>query len=318
LANVLRDNGNFDEALTLYTELEELSPRNPLIHLNRSLVFRLSEKSSQARLEIQKALAINPGFLPAAIELVHLDLEDQKISDARSRTNRLLLEHAESGDVHLLNGRVSLAENDRTSAQRSLLKAIKIGGYSREAYMFLVQISMRETKYEEGLGYLESILKEDENDLESLMLSAILNQGLNRWEKAISYYEKLINLKPDHAPALNNLAILYSKKEDGLDRAYEYASQARGLEPEDPEVADTLGWVLYNKGEYEKALLLAKESASKLSRSAEVLYHLGMCQLATGENGRALSSFEKALKLGNQFDEIEDCRDQLEKLKAAL
>ena len=317
LANVLRDNGNLDEALTLYLQLEELSPKNPLIHLNRSLVFRLSQKSSQARSEIEKALAINPDFLPAAIELIHLDLEEQKISDARGRTDRLLLENSESVDVHLLNGRVSLVENDLPSARRAFLQVIKMGGYSREAYLFLAQISMMEAKHEETLGSLESILEEDENDLESLMLSAMVNQGLNRLGESSRFYERLIVLKPDHVPALNNLAVLYSNNENTLDSAYEYASQARGLNPEDPQIADTLGWVLYKKGESEKALILAEESALKLPRSPEVLYHLGMCQLATGKKDHALSSFEGALELGNQFDGVEDCRAQVEKLKAA-
>jgi tetratricopeptide (TPR) repeat protein len=317
LANAFRDNGNFDEALALYAELEELSPQSPLIHLNRSLVFRLSQKRSQARSEILKALTINPDYLPAAIDLIHLDLEEQKMSEARSRTDRLLSEHSESIDVHLLNGRVSLAENDLRSAQQSFLQVIEMGGYRREAYMFLAQISMREGNYEETLGSLGSILEEDENDLESLMLSAMVSQGLNRLEKASRFYERLIVLKPDHPPALNNLAVLYSNNENKLDSAYEYARQARGLDPENPQIADTLGWILYKKGEYEKALVLAEESALKLPKSGETLYHLGMCQLATGDKGRALSSFEAALRLGNEFDGIEDCRTQAEKLKAA-
>jgi len=62
-------------------------------------------------------------------------------------------------------------------------------------------------------------------------------------------------------PALNNLAYLYAERLNQLDKAYGLARKARALKPEDPASADTLGWILYKRADFEQALTLLKESA---------------------------------------------------------
>jgi hypothetical protein len=39
-------------------------------------------------------------------------------------------------------------------------------------------------------------------------------------------------------------------------------------------MTDALGWILYNRGVYQRAVALLKESASKLPEAPEVQYHL--------------------------------------------
>ena len=48
--------------------------------------------------------------------------------------------------------------------------------------------------------------------------------------------------------ALNNLAVLYSDDLGQLDKAYDLAKKAREVAPNDPHIADTLGWILYKEG----------------------------------------------------------------------
>ena len=53
-------------------------------------------------------------------------------------------------------------------------------------------------------------------------------------------------------------------------------------DPKGPRISDTLGWILYKRGIYERTVSLLRESAEKLEDSAEVQYHLGMAYRKTG------------------------------------
>ncbi|MBI2879044.1 MAG: tetratricopeptide repeat protein, partial [Candidatus Rokubacteria bacterium] len=55
----------------------------------------------------------------------------------------------------------------------------------------------------------------------------------------------------------------------------EFHLGAKELAPEDASVSDTLGWILYQRGIYHRALALFKESAAGLPESPDVQYRLG-------------------------------------------
>ena len=94
-------------------------------------------------------------------------------------------------------------------------------------------------------------------------------------EKARGYYQKVLDINKNFAPAANNLAWNYAEDGGNIDIALGLAQRAREINPNDPSIADTLGWIYYKKGAYELALSLLKESAEGFKNSnPTVLYHL--------------------------------------------
>ena len=61
---------------------------------------------------------------------------------------------------------------------------------------------------------------------------------------------KRVEANPGDAQALNNLAYELIEHGNQPDEALKYAQKAVELSPENPTYADTLGWILYNKGLY--------------------------------------------------------------------
>src|SRR5205823_659158 len=112
--------------------------------------------------------------------------------------------------------------------------------------------------------------------------------------KARDYYEKLLALRPDFVPALNNLAYLYAERLNQLDKAFDLAQKAHDVAPAEATVADTLGWILYRKGDYQRALALLEEAGQKMADNPEVQFHLGMASSMMGHEGAARSALEKA------------------------
>ena len=94
-----------------------------------------------------------------------------------------------------------------------------------------------------------------------------------------------------------------------------WAQRAKEAAPDEPHISDTLGWILYNRGIYHRALVLLKESAAKLPESPEVQYHLGMALLKAGDWEAAKRSLVTAAAARTNFVGKEEAKKALAQLK---
>ena len=90
---------------------------------------------------------------------------------------------------------------------------------------------------------------------------------------------------------------------------------SRELQPEDPEIADTLGWIYYKKNVFLIAISLLKESAEKLPEDPMVRFHLGMAYYKKGEHEPARTELEKSLKLAANHSGAEEARTVLQEME---
>jgi tetratricopeptide (TPR) repeat protein len=86
-------------------------------------------------------------------------------------------------------------------------------------------------------------------------------------------YEGVLDLAPDHAVALNNLAFLLMSELNDPTSARPYAERAVERRPEDPGVLDTLGWNLVLLKEYDEAIRRLRHALEMESETAEIHYH---------------------------------------------
>src|SRR5262249_32522168 len=86
---------------------------------------------------------------------------------------------------------------------------------------------------------------------------------------------------------------------------------AHDLRPQDAAVADTLGWVLYKRGEYQQALAILQESAEKLPDSPEVQFHLGMPGYMMGQTDLAKVALQKAAGAAEDFQGKDESKRRL-------
>ena len=149
------------------------------------------------------------------------------------------------------------------------------------------------------------------------MILAQTYERMSDFPKARDAYERLLKVNPDSPFALNNLAYLYSERLGQLDKAYNLAQKARGLLPAEPVIADTLGWILYKKGDYQKALTSLQESAMNLPHNLEIQFHLGTASNMMNDREAARTAFIKALSAANDFPKKEEVQRRIALLDLA-
>ncbi len=311
LADAYRAQGSPDNAVEIYRALEDSYPRNAQVPVLLGTVLFEQNQSDAARAEFLKALRIQPDYLPATEQLVNLDLWEKQYTAALQRVEQLVVRDPNLAVSQLLLGTALAAGGETNEAESALTKSIRLQPDSQAAYLLLAQLYDQAGQNQKALRQLQIALAKDPNDVAAIMLQGTIYNSLEDYTDARDAYEKLIAMNPDNAMALNNLACIYADHFSQLDKAYPLANRAREFAPSDPFIADTLGWILYRRGEYTPALVALRESAAKLASIPEVQFHLGMACYMAGYPSDAAAAFRHALQLNGDFPEKDDCRQRL-------
>ena len=311
LAEAYRAQGTPNSAIETYHELEHSYPDSPQVPVLLGRLYFQQDQMANARAEFEKALKLQPDYLPAVEQLVDLDLAEKQYNSAFQRVQQLVVKNPNGALLQLLLGTTLAAQGETNQAESALSKAINLQPDSQAAYLLLAQLYNQAGQSQKALGQLQVALAKDPNDLAALLLRGIIYNSENNYDNARDAYQDLLAITPGNGMALNNLACIYADHLNQLDKAYPLARQAHELAPTDPYIADTLGWILYRRGEYTPALVLLRQSADKLSAMPEIQFHLGMACYMAGYETEAATALQQALQLTGDFPEKNDCRQHL-------
>ena len=291
-----RDVAGSQFAFAKTVELAPASPRGPYLV---GLALRAQGKNAEAKQQFEKALAMAPGFTEPLEQLATMSFVEKNPQAAITRIERQVLLEPKSAGLQYLLGRAYQASGDATQAEQAFMKAIELNPEAVPAYVSLGQIYGASKDYDRAIGELDKALAARPDQPAALMLKSIAQQMKGDAAGARDGYEKLLKTNPRFAPASNNLAWMLAEEgpNQDLQRAFLLAQAAHDAAPQDPQIADTLGWVLYKQGAIPRAAQLLGEAAEKLPTNAEVLYHLGMAQAKLGRNDEARASLTKSLEL---------------------
>ena len=135
-------------------------------------------------------------------------------------------------------------------------------------------------------------------------------------ERAIAYLEEALARQPEYGPAANDLAWLLASRRERLDQALELARLAvnRARPPAKPHVLDTLGWVHFQRGEFERAIGIFQSALDARAEATPdlpaVRYRLALALAAGGETAEARALLGDLVE-GPAFPELEQARAEL-------
>ena len=305
----------FDDAAVVTGEEAKLAPRDPQAQMALGLTLRQAKRNDEARQAFEKAAELAPDNLWPVDQLVELDLLEKHFDVAQQRIDRHFQKTPDSPAAHFFKGKILVAEEKWGPAETELQKTLQLDPNFGGAYDLLVQTYLVTNKLPQALSQLQTQLSKNPNDASALMTLALLHERTNEFAKARDAYEHLLSLKPDLVSALNNLACLYADRLNDLGKAYDLARKARDLQGNDPAIADTFGWILSKRGEYQQALAILQGSAAKLPDSPEVQFHLGMTAYMMGQPDLARVALQKAASATNDFPGKEESKRHLALLK---
>jgi Tfp pilus assembly protein PilF len=102
-------------------------------------------------------------------------------------------------------------------------------------------------RFDDGLKQLDELLKRNPSNAGAMAVKGMIFETQGKVEEAKQIYTQALGADPNNEVAANNLAFILAEQGKDLNTALSWAQMARRKQPENPNAADTLGWVYYKQ-----------------------------------------------------------------------
>ena len=156
-----------------------------------------------------------------------------------------------------------------------------------------------------AMDHFQLAARDDEFRLTAMIQLSICLDELGEIDRARSTLETLRKEFPDDPEVANSLGYFLAEKNLDLDLAESLVREALVLEPGNGAFLDSLGWVYFRRGQFENSLDFLIQAVNVLPEDPIVLEHLGLVLGRLGQFREALDVLERALRLGGDGMRLE-------------
>lgn len=296
LARLLISEKRYDDARGHFDRLLKENPDNPDVIYPVAMLALQHGDTTTGRTQLEHLLETDfPDKSTIHFFLGQLDQEQKKPQDAlehyrqvttgeqyipaRSRTAQILIQQGKIDDAReVLHDTHSNSNADRTQLILTESQLLREANRQEDAYIIL-----------------EAALSAHPDNPELLYETALTAERIGKPERLDKHLKHLLELKPEHAHALNALGYSWAERNTRLPEAHDLIAKALKLSPEDPFIMDSMGWVLFRQGKLPEALQTL-EKAYKLRADPEIAAHLGEVLWTVNRKDDARSLLNDAAK----------------------
>ena len=303
--------GDMNAATDTFARIVQKIPESPDAYLHLALSQITNKQLDTARATLKKAIRLKPDYLPPLDALLRLELMDNKPDAALKVAQAIQVAQPKSPLGFEREADIYMTQNNLPQAAKLYEVALGKGGSGATAIKLqrALRLAGDVNKADKQLANWMSMHPKD-GAMRAYSAELDMIKGRNR--DAIAQYQEILKFAPDSVVVLNNLASLYQKEKDS--RAAATAEQAFNLEPENPAVQDTLGWILVEQGQLPRALELLRKAAAGAPELGSVRYHYGVALARSGNKKDARKELEAALGTKQKFPELEEAKALLKNL----
>jgi tetratricopeptide (TPR) repeat protein len=326
-AKLLLQLGREEEALQVYARTLDAFPQDQRLRLQYArLLTRTNLKAAQEQFGILAEQS--PGDSTVVFSLALIEYENNELESSATHFEQLLALGERQSDAHYYLGRIAQRKNDLDGALRefeqvksgdSYMMALKqrlaiylnqrdIDGARRvlkEARESNPDDSIRLTileadlltelkRYNDARALLTDAIKRNPDNYQLLYARSLVAEKLGDVKQLEADLRHILVKDPNNAMALNALGYSLADKTSRLDEALQLIERAYELNPDDPAIMDSLGWVNYRLKRYDRAEQLLTQAFAQMP-DHEVAAHLGEVLWVKGDRERATQVWQAGL-----------------------
>jgi putative PEP-CTERM system TPR-repeat lipoprotein len=240
-----------------------------------------------AREHLARVLEQHPESVPAQALMARLEIQAGNLEQAQVYSGHIQQQFPELYLGYELEGDARMAASDPPGALAAYQQA-RERKPSSELAVKLARAETRAGNPARAAELLEGWLAEHAGDVRVRQFLGETYQEMGQNDKAVQAYEQVLAAEPENEVALNNLAWQYLLADNPA--ALPLAERAYRVDPANPGVLDTYGWLLVRDGQLARGLALLREAIAQLPGEPEVRYHYAAALYESGdrEQGRRL------------------------------
>lgn len=310
-ARMLVDQQRYDEALSEFKTLHEQAPDNVEVLYALGMLAVQTEQWDEAR----KAWQVLRGNRDRGTEATYFLAQVEELTGHKTLAMGLYAAVNEGKlrtDAALRLAQLKVETGQMNEAREVLQRARVLDpDRSVEIYLTEAHLLQKEEQRESALRTYEVALAAHPENVDLLYNRALYAAEFGRLDWLERDLMRVLELEPDHADALNALGYTLADQTNRYQEAFAYISRAYKLKPDSAAILDSMGWVHYRLGDYDKALEFLRRALATM-KDSEIAAHLGEVLWVSGEHEQAREVWNEAL---SEDPESDDIRAVMERLK---
>jgi tetratricopeptide (TPR) repeat protein len=304
--------GDHDQAQRAFELAAGLNPRNPAAQERLGRVLGLKGNYPEAEKAYEAALSIAPDYAPALSGLAEILAKEGRSKQADGRMNRQIAAKPKAFQLYVAKAEFCIAQKDWVCAEHNYQHTMALNPFYVNGYLALAHVYAATNRPQNMIQEYELARSKFPQYLPAYVLLAQVYEYVGDVDHARQAYQDALKVDPNSYQSLSNLARLYADHGGSLSEALELAQKAKAVQPDDPGVNDTLGWILYKQGLYWSAVPVLEFAVAK-NPQARFQFHLGMAYLAVGQSAQARTNLQAALQSGLTGDDARSAQEALQK-----
>lgn len=305
--------GDTDQALSSFGKITSLQPKSVVGHLGQAQAHLGTGNFAQAQRALERVLEREPQHLEARVMQVSVLAGLKRYKDATDAARVLQTERKNEAVGYLLEAEVEGAQG-RWEQAVPALKAAAAKPVTGGAQMRLHFALLKSGKSAEADAFAADWMKRHPKDVGMMFYLGDAAQASGDSALAERRYRELLEVAPDHALAMNNLAmLLVMQKKPG---ALPLIDKALTLLPDSPPLLDTRAHVLAQAGQFDQAIEAQSRAVTLAPRSAQ--FRLTLAKFYQ-DAGKPRAARDELTKLADASLPMNDAqRQELRTMLAAL
>jgi putative PEP-CTERM system TPR-repeat lipoprotein len=286
----------FDKALAIADRIMQKQPKSPLPHAIRGGILAAKGDRKGARASFEKALELQPDYLPAARRLAQLDIADKQPAAARKRFESIVAKDPKN-DLALLGlAEVMAATGAKVpDVVATVDRAVAANPTSVRARLAAINLRLQTKDPKGALAAAQSASAALPDNVQVLAALGRAQVAAGEPQQAVSTYNRLAALMPQSPAPLILLGQAQAAAKE-YDAAAQTLRKALAMQPSQVNTLQQLMAVQIAAGKPEDALAEARTLQKERPKDAAGWVLEGEVHLALRRMNEAIAAYTEALK----------------------
>ena len=252
-----------DKALAAIESLERKQPNNPLTHNLKGSAFMLKRDYARARGSFERALELQPNYMPAVTNLAQLDARENKPDAARKRYDRILKDDPKNEQALLgLSVVLRITGADPQEIEKVLKQSVAGNPSSAGARLALVNFYLRGRNTKAALVAAQEAQSALPDNARVLQALGVVQLAAGDARQAVASFQSLAQMQPK-APEPHLLLARAHMAAKAPEEAIKALRAALVIQPDLPAAHRDITAIYIATGRHDDALREAKAVQSE-------------------------------------------------------
>jgi putative PEP-CTERM system TPR-repeat lipoprotein len=290
--------GDSQRAVSTFKKLNSLQPKNATVLLHLADAYRASQDPAAAMGALKQALELQPDLQAARGALIGMNLQARKPDEAMALARDQQKRNPKDAAGFRLEGEVAAAGKNwdaATTAFRAALQRERDGATAVKLHAVLSAAG----KTAEADKLSADWVKDNPQDTVFRFYEGDVAMARNDFATAEARYRTVLELQPNNALALNNVAWMLARQ--GKTGGVALAEKANSLVPDRAPLLDTLSLALEVDKQLPRAIEAQARAVKLEPTDHSMALRLAKLYIKSGDKTRAKAELEALAKVGDKF-----------------